>query len=126
MRTQTGSIPIGFRRGWIEWQKDLDGVVRWAKDNQFEHIDVGPLAIAELQKITAAGLKIGTIDLPQPWGDLASADAGKRKAAAQKMAEYITSVAGICRNFFTVIIPEKHDAPRLDNFKAAVDGYGQL
>jgi len=126
MRTQTGSIPIGFRRGWSEWQKDLDGLIRWAKDNQFEAIDVAAIPLAELKKITAAGLKVGTIDLLGPWSDLASPDAGKRKAMAQKAAEYIASVAGVCRNFFTVIIPEKHEAPRQENFKAAIDGYGQL
>ncbi|MBA3845425.1 MAG: sugar phosphate isomerase/epimerase [Planctomycetes bacterium] len=126
MRTKTGSLPIGFRRGWSDWQKELDQVIAWAKTNGFDGIDVGPLPAAEIAKVTAAGLRVGTIDLPQPWGDLASPDAGKRKAMAEKTAEYIGTVAKHCTNFFTVIIPEKHDASRHDNFKHAVDGYAQL
>lgn len=124
--TRTGSFPIGFRRGWSDWQKDLDGLIRFAKTSGFEAIDVGPLPKAELERIVAGGLKIGTIDLIGPWSDLASSDAGKRAAAATKNAEYVASVAHLCANFFTVIIPEDHARKRAENFKLAVEGYGQL
>jgi sugar phosphate isomerase/epimerase len=124
--TSTASLGIGFRRGWSEWQKSLPGVISWAKANHFAAIDVGPLPRAELETITKAGLKIGTIDLIGPWSDLASSDAGKRKAMADKTISYIASVVDLCSNFFTVIIPEDHAKPRHENFKLAVDGYSQL
>src|SRR4051812_18311061 len=124
-KTLTGSFPIAFRRGWIDWQKDLNGVIAFAKANGFEAIDVGPLPRAELEQITKAGLRIGTLDL-MAWTELASPDAGKRKAAAAKNAEYARSVADLCKTFFTVVIPEDKGRKRQENFAFAVDGYGQL
>jgi sugar phosphate isomerase/epimerase len=123
-KTRTGEFSIGFRRGWSDWQKDLDAVIAFAKGAGFEAIDVGQLPRADLQKITAAGLKIGTIDLD--WGGLAAVDAGKRTASVQKNADYIAGVADLCKNFFTVVIPEDHARARHENFKLAVDGYGKL
>ena len=120
--TTTGSFRIGFRRGWSEWQKSLPALIAWAKAQQFAAIDVGPLPKAELETITAAGLHIGTIDLPQPWGGLVSADAGKRAATADAIAAYAASVVGLCKHFFTVVIPEDHAAKRSDNMARAVDG----
>ncbi len=122
--TSTGSFRVGFRRGWSEWQKDLPKLAAWAKAQDFAAIDVGQLPRADLETITKAGLSIGTIDLA--WGELASPDAGKRKAAAEKNAAYIASVADLCKVFFTVVIPEQHDRKRSENFAFAVDGYGQL
>jgi sugar phosphate isomerase/epimerase len=125
-QTTTGSFPIGFRRGWSDWQKDLGNVIRFAKENNFAGFDVGALPPDELKQITAAGLKIGSVDA-KDWPALASADAGKRKAAAQANADYMKQVvAAGCRNFFIVFIPEKHDAPRKENFGYLVDGLNQL
>ena len=124
--TSTGHFGIGFRRGWSEWQQALPNVIAFAKAEQFAAIDVGPLPRAELETIVKAGLKIGTIDLTPPWSDLASSDAGKRRAHAEKALAYIASVADLCRNFFSVIIPEDHARARAENFKLAVDGYSQL
>jgi sugar phosphate isomerase/epimerase len=123
--TLTGSFPIGFRRGWIDWQKDLGNVISFAKDNGFEAIDVGALPRAELERIAKAGLRIGSIDI-MGWTELVSPDAGKRAAAAQKNAEYARGVADLCKNFFTVIIPEDRGKKRQENFAFAVDGYNQL
>jgi sugar phosphate isomerase/epimerase len=125
-KTSTGSFPIGFRRGWSEWQKSLDNTIAFAKANDFEAIDTGPEPVDQIKKIVDAGLKVGTIDLKN-WGGLCSADAGKRKAAAQENIEYVKAVAPLgAHNFFVVIIPEDGAKARKDNFSYAVDGYGQL
>lgn len=125
-QTTTGSFPIGFRRGWSDWQKNLPPLIQWAKANSFETLDVGAIDLAEIKSIVAAGLRVGTVDLKR-WPDLASADAGKRKSAAQENIEYVKACAAAgAKNFFVVIIPEDHAKPRKDNFAQAVDGYGQL
>ena len=124
--TSTGSFRIGFRRGWTDWQKSLPALTSFAKTQQFAGIDVGPLPRAELEQIKASGLAIGTIDLPAPWSDLACSDAGKRKAAAERMAAYCASVSDLCSTFFCVIIPEDQGRARRENFAFAVDGWNQL
>lgn len=124
--TRTGQFPIGFRRLGSDWQTELDDVIQFAKDNQFQCVDVGALGQGELKKITDAGLQIGTVDLLS-WSDLASADAKKRQDAASANAEMIRSATAVgARNFFVVIIPEDHAAPRKVNLDRAVNGFGQL
>jgi sugar phosphate isomerase/epimerase len=124
-KTRTGSYPIGFRRGG-GWQKDLPGLIQWAKANGFEGIDVGALPAEELKQVTAAGLRLGTVDLPK-GALLGSPDAGKRKAVADEVAQYVKSAATAgARNFFTVAIAEDQARPRKENHGYFVDGYGQL
>lgn len=124
--TRTGKFPIGFRRGWSDWQKDLGKVIAFAKDNGFELLDVGPLPTAELKQITSAGLKLGSVDLPKA-GELVSPDAHKRRDAAQRIAAYVKdAVAEGARNFFTVMGPEDNAKKRFENLEFATDGYGQL
>lgn len=131
--TRTGNFPIGFRRGWTDWQKDLSALIGFAQRNGFEAIDVGALPAAELKQVLDAGLRIGSADVPQPWPDLASADPAKRKDAAQRAAAYLREAAALpggsgggVRNFFIVAIPEDHARPRSENLDFAADGYGQL
>ena len=125
-QTRTGKFPIGFRRGGSEWQRDLQGLLSFAKANHFAGLDVGAVDLSDLRAIVGAGLRIGTVDLKN-WTAMVSVDAGKRKAAAQENAVYIRScVSAGAKTFFVVIIPEEPAKPRRDNFRLAVDGWGQL
>jgi sugar phosphate isomerase/epimerase len=125
--TRTGSFPIGFRRGWSEWQKNLGSVVSFAKSNGFAGIDVGDLPAEQVKPILAEGLRIGSVDLKQPWSAIASADAGKRRDAVAAAAEHIKGVAALgIRNFFTVVFPDDDSRARKENFKMAVEGYAML
>jgi len=125
--TRTGSFPIGFRRGWSDWQKNLGAVISFAKANGFAGIDVGDLPANEVKSILAEGLKVGSVDLKQPWAAIASADKGKRKEAVAAAAEHIRAVAALgIRNFFTVVFPDDDARERGENFKMAVDGYAML
>lgn len=124
--THTGNFPIGFRRSGSEWQRDLTSLAQFAGTHHFSGIDTGPEPVAELEKITKAGLMLGTVDL-KDWSMLASADAGKRKEGVAINAEYVKSLAPLgVKNFFIVVIPEDHARARSENFKFAVDGYAQL
>jgi len=125
-RTRTGAFPIGFRSWGSGWQERLADTIAFAAGNGFEGIDVAPLDPSAAKTIAEAGLRIGSVDLVR-WVDLASGDAGKRKAAAQDNLRIVRSlVAQGARNFFTVAMPEDTAARRSANFARAVDGYGQL
>jgi sugar phosphate isomerase/epimerase len=126
-QTRTGSFPIGFRRGWSDWQKNLPSLISFAKSNGFQCLDVGDLPADQIKPILAAGLGVGSVDLKQPWSALASADAGKRKNAVAIAAEHVQSVAALgIRNFFTVVFPETDSRDRRESFRFAVDGYAML
>jgi sugar phosphate isomerase/epimerase len=126
-QTRTGSFPIGFRRGWSPWQKDLSQVISFAKANDFAGIDVGDLPAEQIKPILSAGLLIGSVDVKQKWSALASADAGKRKDAVAAAAQQIKSTAALgVRNFFVVVFPEEDARLLKENFPLAVDGYAQL
>jgi len=125
--TRTGQFTIGFRSNGPRWRENLDQVIAFAVDNQFGAIDVGPRPPAELKKIIDAGLRIGTVDLPQPWDVLASADEAVRNDAADKLSQYITDAnsAG-AKTFFVVILANDAAAPRAESFAHAVAGWGKL
>ncbi|HTW93233.1 MAG TPA: sugar phosphate isomerase/epimerase family protein [Tepidisphaeraceae bacterium] len=125
--TLTGSFPIGFRRLGSPWQSDLSALITFGVESGFEFIDVGDESIESLGKIRAAGLKVGTVDLPQPWAALASPDGAKRRDAAAMMAEKIAAAGQVgARMFFVVVFPEDESRSRRENLHFAADGYGQL
>lgn len=124
LTTRTGSFPIGFRRGWSDWQKDLPSVIEWAKSEQLSVIDLGGDAATTLPQVTAAGLRVGSVDVVGPWSELFSADSGKRSEALAKNADLIAACGA--QNYFIVLLPEDPSAPRADNFKLVVAGLAEL
>ena len=126
LTTRTGSFPIGFRRGDSDWQKDLDSLIRWALTHELGVIDIWADANVIGSRIIAAGLRIGSTDLPDVRG-LLSPDKSKRALAVARNAEYIKAAteAG-AQNFFVVMIPEKPDLPRRDNFNCMVESLSAL
>jgi sugar phosphate isomerase/epimerase len=126
LTTRTGSFPIGFRRGGSDWQKDLDSLICWALSNELSVIDVWADADVVGPKIAAAGMCIGSADLAD-LRNLLSADKAKRTQAITKNADYIKAATDAgARNFFAVMIPDKADLPRRDNFKIMVDSLSAL
>lgn len=124
--TRTGGFPIGFRRGWSDWQKDLDGLIGWAKSNEFACLDLGGDAAQAGVKVVSAGLKIGSADL-LGWKDVLSADKARRAEAIAKNAAHVEACARLgVHNFFTVVLPENPGAPRADNFKLVIAGMQEL
>lgn len=124
--TRTGSFPIGFRTHG-GWQEDLSVLIRWAVEQDFTGVDVGALEVEKLKQIVDGGLRIGTVDLMQPFTDLVSPDASKRKDGAQRNAELIKSATALgVRNFFAVMFPEDEQTARRDSLRLAAEGYGLL
>lgn len=125
MQTSTG-IPIGIRRGWTDWQKDLGGLCAWLKANEFEVIDFGSDGPETARQVTEAGLRIGSVDAVA-WGDLMSPDAGKRREAVAQNAARIAEMAPLgAKNFFTVLLPAEPERERKENFGWAVESLAAL
>jgi sugar phosphate isomerase/epimerase len=124
--TRTGAFPIGFRRGWSDWQKDLDGLIAWAKANDIGVIDLGGDADVAGAKTKAAGIRVGSADLPT-WSGLITADKAKQADAIAKQATYLEACAGHgINNFFIVMLPDDASKPRSENFALMVEGLNEL
>lgn len=126
MRTATGGFPIGVRRGWSEWQRDLAGWTAWLAAQGFEVADLGPDGDEAGPVVRAAGLGIGSVDL-RDWKGLTSADPGQRRAAVEANAALIRACAPLgVRNYFLVVLPEDPARERAANFADAVAGLAEL
>jgi len=124
--TRTGNFPIGFRRGWSDWQKDLDGTLAWAKANGLGVIDLGGDADTAGAAAQAAGMRVGSGDLKN-WSGFISADADKRAAAVEANRDYIAACVKVgVTNFFAVMLPEDASKPRKENFPLMVEGLKAL
>ncbi len=124
--TKTGGFPIGFRRGWSDWQKNLNGLITWAKANQLGVIDLGSDGDTSSAVVSAAGLRIGSVDLKE-WSGVISKDPAKREAAVAANDAYIeAATANGATNFFAVMLPDDAARPRSENFVYMVDGLKQL
>lgn len=129
--TRTASVPIGFRRlRSSPWQRDSLSLAAWAKKIGFSLIDLGPdahLAGNEgASPYLAAGLTIGSADL-QDWPALISPDPARRRAAIDQNAACIRTCATLgIKNFFAVMLPEKPELPRKENFGYMIESLNQL
>jgi sugar phosphate isomerase/epimerase len=126
MPTRTGNFPIGFRRGWTDWQRDVPSLAAWAREIGFDALDVPVATPADVKTIANIGLKMGPVDLLD-LGDIMATDLSKRKDVLQKNLAYIKDLgaAGV-KLFFSVVIPGDHAAKRADNYKLAVECYAPL
>lgn len=126
LHTRTGAFPIGFRRGWSAWQKDLPGLVAWAKENGLGVVDLGGDGDTAGAAITEAGLKIGSVDL-RAWSGLITADDTKREAAIAENNAYIPAAAAVgAKNFFTVLLPDDVVRSRRENLALAIEGLSAI
>jgi sugar phosphate isomerase/epimerase len=125
-RTRTGNFPIGFRRMWFDWHKDLAGMIAWARENRFGVVDVGADAAETVPHLLQAGLRPGSIDLPD-WRGLITPEADVRRQAVEKAVACIQACAAFGpTNYFTVMLPKQPELPRAENFGYMVESYRQL
>ena len=124
--TRTGGFPIGFRRLWFEWQKDLPALLTWAAAENFGVIDLGNDGDRTAAPALRQGMRLGSLDLPE-WKGMISPDPGVRKQAVEQNSSYIQACAAYGPlNYFVVMLPEKPELPRSENFRHMVESYGQL
>lgn len=122
-RTRTGQFGIGFRRGG-SWQKDLSAAIAWAKENDFECIDVRADA-EQVRQVTEGGLAVGSADLVDVRV-MMSPDAGRRSEAVAANAEAVRACAPMARNFFAALIPEDPQRARRENFEDLLGSLSEL
>ena len=125
MHTRTGSFPIGFRRGWSQWQKDLPALCSWAKSADFQSLDLNVATAADMSTVTNAGLAIGSVDLLS-LGDITHPDAGKRKEIVDRNISYITEAAGWGAKVFFTIVGGDPARKRSENYKTAVEAFAPI
>ncbi|MBZ0293405.1 MAG: sugar phosphate isomerase/epimerase [Anaerolineae bacterium] len=126
MQTRTGGYPIGFRRGWSDWQKDLNTTIQWAIKNELEVMDLGKDGDKITQKVIDAGLRVGSVDLAE-WQGMISPKGETRAMAVERNASYIEACAAAgVNNFFIVMLPERPDLPRAENFDYMVESFAML
>jgi sugar phosphate isomerase/epimerase len=126
MKTRTGSFDIGFRQLWMDWHKDLNSLIGWAKANHFSGIDLARDADETGQRVLDAGLRLGSIDLKE-WQGMISPDRSTRQNAVAKNAAYVERCAKLGQmNHFVVMLPEKPELPRAENFAFMVESFGAL
>jgi sugar phosphate isomerase/epimerase len=126
LKTRTGQFPIGFRRGGTEWQKEINALVNWAKTNELACIDLGRDAETDGKTVQAGGLRIGSVDLPNNKG-MISPDQATRARAIAENARLIEACAPLGQvNYFLVMLPEKPELPRAENFGYMVESFRQL
>lgn len=125
-KTRTGGFPIGFRRGWSAWQKDLPGLTAWAAKNEFAAIDLNADVSPAWKAVADAGLRIGTADTLS-WKDLLSTDSVKRKESVAKNIEHAKACAALgVKKLFFVALPENPQLPRKENFAFLVESLSAL
>ena len=106
MKTATGNFPLGWRRRNFAWEQDLDSMIAWALENELEVIDLGQDADSSAKAVADAGLRVGSADLTV-WQEMISSDAGARRAAVARNAEYVRACASAgAKTFFVVMLPE--------------------
>jgi sugar phosphate isomerase/epimerase len=126
MKTRTGSFSLGFRRGGSDWQRDLDRLVAWALENDLEALDLGPNGDRSAKLILEAGLRVGSVDLPD-WKGMLSPNEDRRANAIAQNADYVRACAAYGpTNHFLVMLPEKPELPRVENFGYMLESYTQL
>lgn len=126
MKTTTGNFPLGWRRRNFAWEQDLDSMIAWAQDNDLEVIDLGRDGDTSVKPVVDAGLRVGSVDLTV-WQEMISSDAGKRKDAVARNADYVKACVDAGANvFFMCMLPEDKGLPRAENFGYMVESYSEL
>lgn len=124
MPTRTGHFPIGFRRGWSDWQRDLPSLADWAKASGFEGIDLGRLTAVDAQALTAKGLQLGTVDLDTS-GILDNDSTVRTEAIARAIHEVQEATALGAKSFFLVVMPGA-SLKRSEAYARAVESYAPI
>lgn len=126
MKTATGNFPLGWRRRGFAWEKDLDSIIAWAKENDLEVIDLGRDGDTSVKPVVDAGLRVGSVDLAVSK-EMISADASTRKDAIATNADYIRAcVDAGATVFFVDMRPEDKSLSRAENFGYMVESYSEL
>lgn len=116
LTTRTGNFPIGFRQGWTDWQKDVDGVIEWSQSNGLSVLDIGGDFVPHLPRLKEAGMRIGTADL-KSWNKMISEDPADLESFLDENRSHFEhcQTYGVT-NYFAVMLPKDPQKSRAQNF----------
>lgn len=110
-------MKIGFRIPGKARELGFDQLCGWAARTGFGSVDLPSATAENTATARAAGLEIGTVDLPATR-DLISADPAKQAAGAEACKKSIAAAADNgCTRMFCVFVPEDHSRKRRDTFE---------
>lgn len=109
-------MKIGFRIPGKAREISFEELCAWAVKAGFGSIDLSGPDVTQIQTARAAGLEIGTIDLPGTR-DLVSAEPEKQAAGVEAAKAAIAATAeNGCSRMFCVFVPEVHTRKRAETF----------
>ncbi len=111
-------MKIGFRIPGKAREIPFEELCAWAAASGFGSIDLASPDAEEVRAARAAGLEIGTVDLPVPaMRMLLSADPARRQEGIETANATISAAAELgCRRMFFVLLPEDNAQKRADSF----------
>ena len=86
-------------------------MIAWALDNELEVIDLGRDADVITKTVVDAGLRVGSADLTV-WTEMMSPDAGARREAVARNADFIRDCAAAGRQDFLHLHDSRRPVPR--------------
>ena len=101
-------MKIGFRIPGKAREIPFEELCSWAVGTGFGSIDLGGPDAAQVQAARAAGLEIGTVDLPVPaLKQTLTPDPEKQRAGIEAVKDAIDRAADLgCARMFFVLLPE--------------------
>ncbi len=109
-------MKIGFRIPGKAREITFVELCEWAAGAGFGAIDLGSPDSEQVRIAGAAGLEIGTVDLPGTAG-MVSPDSDKQRAGVATANSAISASAALgCRRMFCVFVPEDRSQKRADSF----------
>lgn len=111
-------MKIGFRIPGKAREIPFEELCVWAARTGFGSIDLGSPDREQVETARAAGLEIGTVDLPVPaLRQTLTADPEKQRAGTEAVKETIDGAAELgCTRLFFVLLPEDNNQKRADSF----------
>jgi sugar phosphate isomerase/epimerase len=120
-------VKIGFRIPGKAREVSFEELCRWsAEEAGFEAIDLSAPDARQAEAARAAGLEIGTIDLPGTR-DLLSPDSATQQQGVNAACEAIAAVADQgCTRMFCVFFPSDVSQKRTDSFAIWAETFPQV
>ena len=113
-------MDIGLRLPPVAGKLGLPAFAQWAADEGFGVIDLPKLTAENKQILADHGLRLGSVDLPQPWNALLDPDEAKQDAGLATIEQELTAAAALgAKVIFCVLMPPDAHQPRRRSFEIA-------